>query len=301
MKFSPYILATLLTIAPVFASDSEEEDKPSAVAPATAPAPAQEQDRAVLLASIEDLEVHFEELNTHTETFVADALEMYGIKPEVQVGDKAIENSPEARFLNAIPCSLISLNVKPRLTFEDLLKIRENKGMRTLPQVFFSFLSRCPGDKDITYALSDCTMLATLTPDMSAYCTIMPFLTNSAEGLVMPNANSDTPFDGVEQAITASLTVKKTSSRGNVKLVSGQDPKPVAFQAHKAAALCPFYRLYKGEEPIGVFALVTFKIEAQDRAAVIAKFLPGLQAMIAKKIRKADRDKIPDFKSYMKQ
>jgi hypothetical protein len=309
MKLLTYLFGLIFLIQPVYASDDECDIHVVTIGNGVNDSDDSDSDAdpAILerVKTIEGLEEYYASRNADldAERFtVRPMLRLFGLQKDTPNDHLNREElTIEERFLQAIYGGLSAYKIKPRLTYQDLQQILQNKGMRTGTNIFMTFCSRKPGAEDQCFALSDCRMLENLSPEMSAYCTVQPLMLHNTEGIVVANPDADISIADVSAAIRDLTDVKKVENLSNINIVSGQDKKATAFSGYQAAAVAIQYRLYRGIEALGLFSLVTIKIEAQDKGAVVKKFMPQLLTLLAQTIREADEEKVPDFSDYMNQ
>jgi hypothetical protein len=308
MKILPYIFALVLSAHIAHASDDEssENNVPQINYQEESDAELDEEGKAAL-RTIEGLEEFSALQKTGRQEPQAVALQMFGLKPTVDATDVNPQGLPIAtRFVNALPSCLPELKVKPQLTYDDLLNLSRNRFFRTEANVTMTFISRRPGADDECFALSDCRLLQNLTPDTSAYCTIRPFAMLQCYGGAKYSEEHRIEEDGLSDDLRSltinefkkTLLTKKVETLRDVKVAAGLDSDVAIDLAYRAAVISPIYRLYKGNEPAGVFGLLAMKIEAHDRSAVIAACLPELMRAMAVHIRETEEKSHPDFKIY---
>lgn len=259
--------------------------------------------------TIEDLE--YLRMNSYIESqkimpCVADIL---GIRLPRMLKFEDLQKLPlDERFINIIPGGMNLLQIRPHLNYEALKDLFLFKGIKTSAGIFMSFCSLNPSKSEECLPLSDCKMLENITPDMSAYCTIKPYsqlhIFKSVEGLSMEQGSEI--FDIIKREVF----VNPIDDLKDIKMKSGL-PKQSELsleavqinndKSFRALVCCPIYRLYKGCEVIGLFSLVTIKIQAHDRAEIVRKFLPDFMKNLAKEINQTQISNCPDYSKFTKK
>jgi hypothetical protein len=267
--------------------------------------------------TIEGLEDMYRNTKVDMEAADLKFLEMFGF-PIVNSNNEVVPaNLPiDQRFFAALPfMGFAAFKIKPQLTYQDLLKIVQSNGLCTTgsgKQMAIVFPN--PDEGKLCYALTDCRPLQDLSEDMSAYCTIYGafseiFSATCHVAMGELGSSDEEIGDAVEEVATAlcgAMNAPKIKQLADIKMVTGvvreEEEKRVQVSGQTTVmAFYPIYRLYKGDVPVKLFALVTFRTDAPDRRAAISSEVSELLKDVAQGMREVDEDKMPDFKTYMNQ
>lgn len=231
------------------------------------------------------------------------ASKFYGLEENTLIDDvEADEQTQSERFSSILPNGFSLFRIKPHLNYQDLLQLKQTGEIDTPAGIKFIFCARKPGNDDQCFDFFDCSMLNSLSEDVSAYCTVLPRCLVYSYGLFTLCGDRKVSDVSVEEYLPFFLDAiksKKVSDLQGVQMQSGKDKELSYRQTYSSAAFCTFFRLYKGLEPFGVFSLVAIKIEAHDKASVIKELAPGLLNEVAKDIRKTQEYEHPDFSRFL--
>jgi hypothetical protein len=313
MRYVTYIFALLLCVPLAFASDSdnEEGEPPLIELPKFCH---QEDDGSDLLEgheetiqTIDDLENLLMAKYQDQPSVMPLVADIYGLPrlPDVKNGSS---NLPlELRFFRAISRGLELIKAPPCLNYNDLLNILQTGTFKTPANVAMAFCSlRETGDE--CYALTNRQLLANLSPDMTAYCTIYPYTFLSVfKNYIFDEQPQQEMKVALLSDIRSEFTKGAISSIKDIHMQSGTHsslPEGVEVQplgGYKTVACCPIYRLYKGKESMGVFALVSLKVVAADRTKVLPELQKELMAGLANHLRQNQEKNYPDYSKFKKK